>query len=146
LTTLTILFFFFFSPLHRLGEQSSFPEEELQLIYKKFHAVRFYTYSESGQKDNSYLDFLSFYNFLTQVTKWAGLEEDNHKMTKSEKELARLMKVTHGSNILRKFFDFTDVEKKGRITMEQLTLGLQKLIKGDLLSRIDSAYHLSPSP
>lgn len=38
------------------------------MIYKKFHAVRFYTYSES-QKDNSYLDFLSFYNLLTQITK-----------------------------------------------------------------------------
>jgi len=54
--------------LFSLKEICTFSDDELQIIYKKFHTVRFFTYSDQGNKDNSYLDFLSFYNFLTQVT------------------------------------------------------------------------------
>jgi len=43
-----------------LAEISTFKEKELQVIFKKFHSVLFYTYSQTEKKDSSYLDFLTF--------------------------------------------------------------------------------------
>ena len=55
-------------------------------------------------------------------------------------DLQRRISETPHADFLRYLFNFCDSAKKGSLSFENAVLGLEKLAKGDLLSRMDAFF------
>lgn len=110
--------------IRNLQELCSFSDEELGVIYRRFHAVRFYAQKGAGSSGSaassssaaaSRMELVGFYNLMTQLTTWARLEAAQASVSAptSRDELESRIKEVVGAEFLKRFFDFFDVDKKG---------------------------------
>ena len=63
-------------------------------------------------------------------------------------DLSERMRETPNSEFLTYLFEYCDTGKKGSLTLENAVVGLERLAKGDLMSRMDAffAIHAAGAP
>ena len=106
--------------IRNLQDICSFSDEALSVIYRRFHAVRFYTAQKSSSAaaaavsaptPSSRIDFVGFYNLLRLLTTWSSLDAIDGNAT-SAAQLSEAMDAAIGSAFLRKLFVAFDTEKQ----------------------------------
>jgi hypothetical protein len=109
--------------IRNLSDDGKFSKDELGWIYDQFQKVHFYGKST----ENSRLDFVMFQQFIANLCKWGRFEKPS--VGEDPKDAAHPFLV--------KLFDFFDRNKTGFLDLQDVVIGLSRLVKADLMSRLE---------
>jgi hypothetical protein len=123
--------------IRNLDHTSKFSKDQLLIICDLFFGVLFY--EKKSAKKSDMMDFISFRTMLGKIVPWANVEKD------IEDQASRVgsenLKPIVGVHFLEKLFEQV-FNGKDVISLQNVVLGLGKLIFSDLTYMIDLLFEL----
>ncbi|KAK9716831.1 GTPase activating protein (GAP) [Basidiobolus ranarum] len=132
--------------IRNLFHVSRFNKEELSVLYDKFHDVQFYSNKKQSETPDVKMDFWNFQKFLGSIAPWAVMETstESQRLLKGHGSLM-VQKKTVGSSFIEKLFKHFDKARCGSLSLQDIVIGLQDIMFGDLMSQIQLFFHLHDS-
>ena len=122
--------------IRNLKETGKFSKDEISHIYDQFQKVQFYGNKDDDTAKNK-MDLSMFRQFLANLCKWAKFDKSSEDPEKDAKLLAHPFVV--------RLFTFFDRSGNGQLDLQDVVIGLNSLMKGDMLQRIELFHKLHDS-
>ncbi|KAL1916336.1 uncharacterized protein VTP21DRAFT_5953 [Calcarisporiella thermophila] len=150
------------SAIRNLKDTAKFTKEEISIIYDKFQSAQFYAL-QKGERTDSRMDLRTFRSFLASIAPWADTVHDDEELQRRENVAMRgkpLKNSTSNANnageadaqeaprslVGRKFIDKLfqrwDTSHSGKLTLQDIVLGLGEILHGDLFSQMELFFAL----
>ncbi|KAI1320182.1 hypothetical protein EDD11_001786 [Mortierella claussenii] len=138
-----------------------FTKDEMSVIYDRFYSALFYGRPQtrgSNKQEARALDATTFVSFLGSIAHWAQVEDDQmehdelappngpprhrRRGSNSTTSTARERRRVVGRHFISRLFERFDRTGAGTLSLQQVTTGLDDIIHGDLMTRMELFFEM----
>ncbi|KAI8605096.1 rab-GTPase-TBC domain-containing protein [Dissophora ornata] len=135
-----------------------FSKDEMGVMYDRFYSALFYGRTQTHKQGEARaLDATTFVSFLGSIAHWAQVEDDqgdddvmatggppkhrrrgSNSTTSTTRERRRIV----GRHFISRLFERFDQNGTGLLSLQQVTTGLDDIINGDLMTRMELFFDM----